>query len=391
MTQIEARLRGRLGEFALDVDFTTPARGVTALFGPSGCGKTTTLRAIAGLQRFAEGRVVAAGEVWQDGAAFRPVAERPIGYVFQEASLFAHLSVRANLDYGRRRALKGGAVETVHLDEAVALLGLGRLLDRRPATLSGGERQRVALARALLSQPKLLLMDEPLAALDRPSKEEILPYLERLRDQLAIPALYVSHDIAEVERLADRVVLMREGRVEAAGPLSEIQARTDLALAQALSASVTLEARVLAWDAAYGLATLGVPGGTLTAPGAYGPVGALCRLRIAASDVSLLRETPQGSSVLNFPPARIVSAERQGAAMLTVVLALGEAGQGARILARITRLSWDRMGLAPGQAALAQIKGVALVSAQVSPGGDGAETALRCDATQARGCAPTGR
>lgn len=372
MTGIEARLRGRLGTFALDVDFATPARGVTALFGPSGCGKTTVLRAIAGLQRFAEGRVVVEGEVWQDGAAFRPVAARPIGYVFQEASLFAHLSVRANLDYGRRRALKGGAAEAVHFDEAVDLLGLGRLLDRMPANLSGGERQRVALARALLSQPKLLLMDEPLAALDRPSKEEILPYLERLRDRLAIPALHVSHDIAEVERLADRIVLMRAGRVEAAGPLSEIQARTDLPLARASSASVTLAAEVLAFDAAYGLATLGVPGARLTAPGAFGPVGGRCRLRIAASDVSLLRDPPLRTSVLNFPPARIVSAERQGEAMLTVVLALGEAGRGARILARVTRLSWDRLGLAPGQAVLAQIKGVALVSARVAPGGEGA-------------------
>jgi molybdate transport system ATP-binding protein len=359
---ITARFQGALGDFTLDVAFAAPARGLTALFGPSGCGKTTVLRAVAGLTRFAEGNLFVGGEVWQAGATFIPPHRRPIGYVFQEASLFPHLSVRGNLDYGRRRALRGGAREAIRFDDVVDLLGLAQLLGRAPDTLSGGERQRVAMGRALLAQPRLLLMDEPLSALDRFAKEAILPYLERLRDSLAMPILYVSHDISEVERLADRLVLMRAGGVVAAGPLAELQARPDLPLARLPEAGVTLVARVVANDAAYEIATLRIPGATLLAPGRFGSVGATHRLRVAASDVALVRDPPGASSILNHPPAVILEARPDGPGMMTAVLALGAGGEGARILARVTRRSWDTLGLAPGQRIFAQIKSVALVA-----------------------------
>ena len=360
---LDARFRGRLGAFELDVAFTAPARGVTALFGPSGCGKTSVLRAIAGLERLADGALTVGGVVWQGPGLFLPPHRRPIGYVFQEASLFPHLSVRRNLDYGRRRALRDGAAEAIRFDEVVDLLGLAALLDRAPALLSGGERQRVAMGRALLAQPRLLLMDEPLSALDRFAKEAILPYLERLRDELDLPILYVSHDISEVERFADQLVLMGRGGVVAAGPLARLQARSDLPLSRLPEAGVTLPAEVMEHDPLYDITRLRVAGATLLAPGRFGARDARRRIRIAASDVSLARDPPGGSSILNCPPARIVEAAPQGSAMMTVVVAFGTEGDGARILSRITRRSWDALGLAPGQPIYAQIKGVGLVAA----------------------------
>ena len=205
---IEVRLEGRLGRFRLDAAFSVPAAGVTALFGPSGAGKTTLLRCIAGLERL-QGRVEVAGEIWQDGRRFLAPHRRPVGYVFQEPSLLAHLSVRGNLEFGLKRA----GERRLALEEVVAFLGLQPLLGRSTERLSGGERQRVAMGRALLSQPRLLLMDEPLSGLDAEAKAEILPCLERLHQLLAIPVLYVSHDAAEVVRFADRLLLMREGRI----------------------------------------------------------------------------------------------------------------------------------------------------------------------------------
>ncbi len=359
---LAARFRGGLGSFHLDVAFDAPGRGVTALFGPSGCGKTSVLRAVAGLHHFPDGLFELDGDVWQDSATFRPVHHRPIGYVFQEASLFPHLDVRRNLDYGRRRALRAGAPETIRFDDVVDLLGLSRLLARAPATLSGGERQRVALGRALLTQPKLLLMDEPLSALDRFAKDEILPYFERLCDSFRLPTLYVSHDLAEVERLADHIVLMADGRVTAAGPLAEMQARPDLPLARMPEASVTLAAEVVAYDPTYHLTTLAVRGARLLAPGRFGPTGSHRRLRIAGADVALVRDPPRSSSILNCPAARVLEAAPHGPGMMTVVLALGPDGAGARILARVTRRSWDHLRLGPCQPIFAQIKGVALIS-----------------------------
>lgn len=357
---MEVRFRGTLGRFALDVAFDAPARGVTALFGPSGCGKTSVLRCVAGLQRL-EGRFALDGDVWQDGKQFRPTHKRPIGYVFQEANLFPHLSVRANLLYGHRRTVGRGVPETIREAEVVELLGIGHLLDRAPLNLSGGERQRVAVGRALLSQPRLLLMDEPMAALDRMSKDDILPYLERLHEVLSVPVLYVSHDIAEVERLADHLVLLRAGRVVASGPLAELQSNPSLPIARLPEAGVTLPAVVEGFEAAYGLTALALDGGLLQVPGELGPPGSRRRIRIAASDVSLARRPPEGSTILNALPGRILKAEPQDGVQTTAVVALGPEGAGARILARVTRKSWDLLGLAPGQPVFVQIKGVALV------------------------------
>jgi ABC-type sulfate/molybdate transport systems ATPase subunit len=217
--RINAAFRGRLGAFTLDAELNVPASGVTAIFGPSGCGKTTVARCIAGLQRMADGFCAVDGEIWQDRSSFRPVHRRPIGYVFQEASLFSHLSVQGNLLFGAPRA----AGAQIDFDEVIELLGLAGLLDRSPHRLSGGERQRVAIGRALLSQPKLLLMDEPLAALDRTTKNEILPFLERVHARLLLPVFYISHDMAEIERFADHLVLMEQGRVVGAGRLGDFR------------------------------------------------------------------------------------------------------------------------------------------------------------------------
>lgn len=349
---IEVRFKGGLGGFSLDAAFEVPSRGVTGLFGPSGSGKTSVLRAIAGLQRL-EGYCAVGGDIWQDGKHFRPTHKRPVGYVFQEASLFPHLSVKGNLLYGFTRSAVG-------FDETVELLGLSRLLDRAPANLSGGERQRVAIGRALLSDPKLLLMDEPLSALDRQTKDEILPFLERLHASLALPVLYVSHDISEVERLADHLVLMRAGRVIASGPLGQLQSDPTLPLALSRDAAVSLDAVVEGYDAPYGLASLRVDGGLFLAPSPPVAVGAARRLRIFAGDVSLVRERPSQTTIVNILPVRILSATESGPHEITAVLGLGD-GSGACLLTRVTRRSWDLLELAEGIDLYAQVKGAALV------------------------------
>jgi molybdate transport system ATP-binding protein len=359
---IVARFRGTLGAFVLDAAFEAPMRGVTALFGPSGCGKTTVLRCVAGLQMLRDGYLSIGGEVWQDGADFRPPYERSIGYVFQEASLFPHLSVRRNLLYGHRRALRRGTEKATRFDDVVALLGMQDLLDRSPLRLSGGERQRVAVGRALLAQPRLLLMDEPLAGLDRLRKDEILPYLEALHTGLSIPILYVSHDIAEVERLADHLVLMESGHVVACGPLQDLQADPQLPVARLPEASVALNATVTHYDPEYGLTTLSVDEGTIVVPGRHGAPGTLQRVRVRASDVSLARQPPGPSTILNVLPARVAAAEAQDAAQVNVVIRLGVDGQGARLLARVTRKSWEALGTRPGDLVHAQVKSVALVA-----------------------------
>ena len=304
---IRAAFKGTLGKFTLDAAFTAPSAGVTALFGPSGCGKTVVLRCIAGLQRFQDGAFEIDGDVWQNRRGlFLPTHRRPLGYVFQEASLFPHLSVRKNLLFGAPRG--GGAKAGIDFDEVVDLLGVKTLLDRSPSNLSGGERQRVGIGRALLSQPKLLLMDEPLSALDRATKSEILPFLERLRDRLSLPIIYITHDFTEVERLADHVVLMRKGQIIAAGPLAQLQSDPLLPLAAAQDAAVSLNGVVESYDGRYGLLTLAVPGGRFTAPAPQASIGEHRRINIVAEDVSLSREPPGPSSILNVLPARIVSA-----------------------------------------------------------------------------------
>ncbi|RBP12901.1 molybdate transport system ATP-binding protein [Roseiarcus fermentans] len=357
---IRAAFRGTLGKFALDAGFSAPAKGVTALFGPSGCGKTTVLRCIAGLNRLADGVCDIDGDVWQDrDGTFLPTHRRPLGYVFQEASLFPHLTVRKNLLFGAPRG-DAGKNNPVAFDEVTDLLGVTPLLDRSPRNLSGGERQRVAIGRALLSQPKLLLMDEPLSALDRVTKSEILPFLERLRDRLSLPIVYITHDIAEVERLADQVVLMEKGRVLAAGPLADLQSDPSLPLATARDAAVTLDTTVEAYDRAYGLLTLTVRGSRFFVPATPSPVGERRRIRIISTDVSLTRAPPGPSSILNLSPGRIVSAKPIDSNEIVAVVALGSDGEGARVLSRLTRKSWDELRLGVDVAVFAQVKAVAL-------------------------------
>jgi molybdate transport system ATP-binding protein len=346
--------------FELDVAATLPATGGTALFGPSGCGKTTLLRCVAGLER-AAGHCRLADTVWQDDAAgvFVPTHRRPIGYVFQEPSLFPHLSVRDNLRYGLKRL--DPAARRLRLEEVAELLGLERLLARATGGLSGGERQRVAVARALLRSPRLLLMDEPLAALDHASKREILPYLERLHDTLSIPVLYVSHAPDEVARLADRMILMAEGRVQATGPAAELLVRLDLPLARDDDASALIEAEVSRHDPEYALTEVRIPGGVITVPRVDRPVGARVRVRVHARDVSLALEPPRATSILNVLRARVTALEPVGEAQVLVRLDAGEGGV-SPLLARITRRSRDALGLEPGSEVYAQVKSVALMS-----------------------------
>jgi molybdate transport system ATP-binding protein len=360
---VKVDFRGPLGRFELNAQFEVPARGITALFGPSGCGKTTVIRCIAGLNHM-DGFCSVAGDVWQDDKHFRPAHQRPIGYVFQEANLFPHLSVRRNLMYGHPRTLVRSAIG---FDEVTALLGIEKLLERSPRNLSGGERQRVAIGRALLSQPKLLLMDEPLSALDQMTKDEILPYLERLHETLELPVIYISHDMAEVERLADQLVLMRGGRVLAAGPLRELQADLSLPLALSRDAAVSLDATVVAQDAADGMATLEVTGGQFLIPAGPLQPGDHRRLRVLADDVSLARERPSRSTIVNVLPARILSIRSQSDHRITALLGLGADGTGARLLSRVTERSWKELDLQPGLDVYAQIKAVALVRREEPP------------------------
>ena len=368
---IAARLRLQRRDFTLDVDLQLPGQGVTALFGPSGCGKTTLLRALAGLER-AAGRVALGNAVWQDDAQrrFTPPHQRPLGYVIQEAALFPHLSVQANLDYGRKRAGAqqgcgdSAPAQAFALDAVVALLGIGALMDRRPATLSGGERQRVAIARALATAPRLLLMDEPLAALDAPRKAEILPYLERLHRALALPIVYVTHAMDEVARLADHLVLLEAGRVRAAGPLAELLARPDLPLARQDDAGVVLSARVDSHDHAYGLTRVAFDGGALWVGETGAAPGDTVRARVLARDVSVARQPPLESSVLNVLPVVLETLQADhGTALLR--LRLGPPAQDGAVptwlLARITRRSAEALALQPGDALFAQVKGVALM------------------------------
>jgi molybdate transport system ATP-binding protein len=354
---IEVRFKLAYPGFALDIDLALPGQGITALFGHSGSGKTTVLRAIAGLERVPDGRLVIDGEVWQDQAVFVPTHRRPLGYVFQEASLFAHLSVRANLDYGRRRIAGAGAGDAA-FDHIVALLGIGMLLDRRPERLSGGERQRVAIARALITRPRLLLMDEPLAALDQGRKEEILPYLEHLHAELAIPLLYVSHAPDEVARLADHLVVLEAGRVLGAGPLTETLARLDLPIRLGEDAGVVLDAVVAERDREWHLARVEFPGGSLWVRDQGHPLGQRVRVRILARDVSIASERINGTSILNTLSATVTALGDDAHPALRLVRI--EAG-GVPLLARVTRRSAAALALGPGLSVWVQIKAVALI------------------------------
>jgi molybdate transport system ATP-binding protein len=344
--------------FAMQVALELPGRGVTALFGHSGSGKTTILRAVAGLERHTNGYLEVNGDVWQDDARgiYVPTHRRALGYVFQEASLFTHLSVQGNLDFVRKRSK---SQEPALFDHVLALLGIEHLLARRTTALSGGERQRVAIARALLTQPKILLMDEPLAALDGKRKEEVLPYLERIHAELDIPMLYVSHAAEEVARLADHVVLLDDGKVLASGPAADTMARIDLSLGLEIDAGVLVEGTVEAVDSVYELLQLDAAGGTLYVAHGAVPLGTRLRLRILARDVSVALARPQDSSVLNQLQATVAAA--WPASTPAHVIVRLDAG-GTAILARITRRSYDHLRLDIGKPVWAQVKAVALLS-----------------------------
>ena len=357
-SNIEARFVGNLKHFRLNAEFSLPGRGLIALFGQSGCGKTTILRCLAGLIRMKEGYLRVGEEIWQDANQFLPPHKRRIGYVFQEPSLFSHLSVRRNLAFGARRR-KGGR-DGPSRDEVIALLGLDPLLDRATRRLSGGERQRVAIGRALLAAPRLLLMDEPLSGLDRFSKDEIIPYLEALNDSLSIPIFYVSHDTTEVERLAEHMILMEKGEVRAAGPLLEILTDPSLFIAQSPKTASVLKARVAAFDETDQLTELEVAGGKLMVPGRVAELGTRPRIRIAASDVSLASERPSRTTILNILRAKIIEIHPIDSGRVNILLGLGPECE-ARVIARITMRSLKAFGFKAGQEVFAQVKGISMI------------------------------
>ena len=357
---ITVALARRLGAFSLDVAFTA-GPGLTALFGRSGSGKTSVISLMAGLVRPDRGRIAVGDEVLLDTARGIdvPVHRRRIATVFQEARLLPHLSVRRNLGYGRffARRRPGPAVEVAAV---VEMLGIGHLLERRPAGLSGGERQRVAIGRALLAKPRLLLMDEPLAALDEARKAEILPYIERLRDEAGVPIVYVSHALAEVARLAGTVVVLEEGRVAAAGPADAVLRRADLLPAHAGEAGAILAMTIAAQDLDGGLTRLSGPAGPLVVPHLARPVGARVRVRVPARDVLVATQVPVGLSARNVLPGRISALDARGGGVMVEIDCNGVA-----LAARLTGASVRDLGLAPGLPVYAIIKSVAFDPTEV--------------------------
>jgi molybdate transport system ATP-binding protein len=355
---LEVAVEHRLGDFSLDIRFAS-GPGLTAVFGRSGAGKTSVVNAIGGLIRPQRGRIVVGEMVLldTDRGILVPAHRRRIGYVFQEGRLFPHLTVRQNLLFGRWFAPRAAAAPSARFDDVVELLGIGPLLTRRPGRLSGGEKQRIALGRALLANPRLLLMDEPLASLDTARKDEILPYLERLRDTSKVPIVYVSHAPAEVARLATTIVLIADGRVQAVGPVAEIMARAgQYPLAGGFEAGAVLTVRVAAHDRRWGLTELAAGFGRLTIPQLGLPVGSMLRVRIRARDVILAIERPHGISTLNVLAGTVEALVPTGEEALEVQLRLGT----ERLLARITRRSGEALGLMPGRPVFVLVKTVAI-------------------------------
>jgi molybdate transport system ATP-binding protein len=355
---LSIRLTHAFAGFDLEIEVAAPP-GVTVLFGPSGSGKTTVVNAVAGLLRPDRGRIAVGDWVLLDTEArrFLPPHRRRLGYIFQEGRLFPHLTVRQNLLYGHWFSPRDA--RTGNLSHVIEMLGIGPLLDRRPGTLSGGEKARVAIGRALMAGPKLILADEPLASLDEARKAEILPYFERLRDEVSVPILYVSHASAEVARLATTVVALRGGRVVACG--SPTQVLGDVAAVGPRGAASVLNARVVAHHAD-GLTALDTPGGTLWLPQLDAAPGRTLRVRIAAQDVILSRDRPRGLSALNILAGQITEIRQGDGPGALVTLAVGE----DRLLARITRRSAEALALAPGQTCHAIIKSVAVAPSDVS-------------------------
>lgn len=355
-------IRHRLGVLDLHIAFRAP-RGVTALFGRSGTGKTTVINAVAGLLRPDAGRIELDGMALFDAGSrvSLPVHQRCLGYVFQDGRLFPHLSVRQNLTYGARFARSG---QGASLDEVSDLLGIADLLDRRPGSLSGGEKQRVAIGRALLSRPRMLLMDEPLAALDSARKAEILPFLERLRDQTDIPILYVSHSVAEVARLATTVVVLESGQVARSGPAEQVLSDPDMVRQLGVREAGAVLPATVASHHDDGLTELTVSGGRLFLPRMDTTPGLSTRVRILAHDVILSRAAPAGLSALNILPARIIALREGSGPGVIVQMQSGE----DRLLARITRRSADAMALKPGDDIHAVIKSVSIARTDIGAG-----------------------
>jgi len=357
MIELDIRLK-RPGGFTLETAFTAPTSGITALFGRSGAGKTTIIQVVAGVVRPDAGRIAVGDDVFFDAARGIdvPIEQRRTGYVFQDARLFPHMSVENNLRYGERRTR---AAKAIGFGAVVELLGVSHLLTRKPHTLSGGERQRVAIGRALLAQPRLLLMDEPLASLDEARKHEILPYLERLRDEMRLPILYVSHSIDEVLRLSDRVVALRDGKQIAAGPVAKVMSLPEIsAVVGRFDLGTLLECVVSRHDATYALSTLAFPGGELRVPLVDVAVGAQVRARVRSRDVAIALTKPADVSVSNLLHARITAVRLQEGPYADVELAVGPQS----LAAMVTRESVERLGLTPGMAVWAMIKSVAVDS-----------------------------
>jgi len=362
---IEVEIRHRLGTFDLDVEFRSGGR-LTALFGASGSGKTSVVNAIAGMIKPAVGRIVIDGRVLADTARgiFVPRHRRRIGYVFQEPRLFPHLSVRQNLRYGLW--FTPSAERKADFGRIVDLLGIAALLDRRPSHLSGGEKQRVAIGRALLTSPQLLLMDEPLASLDHARKLEILPYIERLRDESRVPIIYVSHAIAEVTRLATDIVVMSHGRSVEWGPTELVMQRLDvLPEEEKDEAGVIIDAVMDTYDPAYDMSLLRSPAGPFRIPGRLGEIGAPVRLRLKARDIMLATERPRGLSALNVLEGTVAGIGERAGPQVEVRLDR----HGTAIIARITRQSLDALALRQGVQCFAIVKSVVLEGAGGAPPG----------------------
>ncbi|MCP1854550.1 MULTISPECIES: molybdenum ABC transporter ATP-binding protein [unclassified Bradyrhizobium] len=355
---IEVAFSDSHASIPVDAQFTVAATGITAVFGPPGCGNVRLARLIAGLERLPTGFCAIDGERWQDEDTFRPPHLRRIGHVFQRPILFSNLSVRRNLLYDAPKPKP----LPIGLDEVVELLDLAPLLERSPSLLSDAERQRVAIGKALLSQPRLLIMEEPVGSVDRSTKRELLPFLERLHEKLTLPMIYISHDMADIEGLADYLVIMKRGVVIAAGPLDALQSDLALPLATRQEAAVSLDTVVDGYDDSYGLLVLLFKGTRLLVPGEPLAPGARQRLRIAARDVSIARAMPSASSIVNVFPARIKAFVPFGDAEITLLLALEADGSGARFLSRITRRSFDSLRLKDGMDVFAQVTGISLIA-----------------------------
>ena len=354
MSGIQVKLQLQWPNFSLDAQFEAPGQGITALFGPSGCGKTSLLRSIAGLESSARGHVTINGVEWQSDHRFIPTHQRELGYVFQEASLFPHLTVLGNLEFGRKRS---HATSHIDLDALIDLLGIAHLLNRKPDSLSGGERQRVGIARALAVNPQLLLMDEPLAALDVLRKQEILPYLERLQRELKLPVLYVTHSPDEVVRLAHHIVVLEAGRVVSSGSLVDTLSRIDLPIRLGDDLGAVLEAKVTEIDQQWKLARLDFAGGFFWTRKQSLSIGDPVRVRVLARDISIALERPANSTIQNVLPAHItdiVDDDQEGLVLVRVIV-----GDSA-LIARVTQRSVAELQLAAHQSVWIQVKSVAL-------------------------------